>query len=174
MYIMLDKQLSVQNRATILDQAFDRVFAHNLWGYENVAALLDGERKLVDGMCRVLEKLGLVTPDGTLPFGFKPTALLKDIVRKRGLRPLKNSKQDRVSMEEHDAVDLIFDAALAFEEQSLVCHWAARLLHVLGLVVRCKDGESAPTHELRVLAAMQRTEERNQQLLKASKEGRYP
>jgi hypothetical protein len=75
--------------------------------------------------------------------GHRPTPLLEDIVRKRGLRPLKNSKQDRVSMAEHDAVDVILDAALTFEEQFLVCSWAARLLHVLGLVVECKDGEVA-------------------------------
>jgi hypothetical protein len=170
----LKKQVPVQNGAACLDQAFDRVFAHNLCGYESVAALLAEQRVLVNGMCRVLKQLDLVTPDSASPLGFKPTALLEDIVRKRGRRPLNKSRKGTPSIQEQDALDLILDAAVPFEEQELVCPWANILLQVLGLVVVCEDGESAATQELRELAAKQRIKERNQQWIAACHAGQWP
>jgi hypothetical protein len=170
----LERQDSVQNAATCLEQAFDRVFAHNLCGYHSVAALLSEQLVLVKGMCCVLKQLGLVIPDSASSLGFKATALLEDIVHKRGLRPLKKSKKATPSIQEEDALDLIFDAAVPFAKQHLVCSWAASLLQVLGLVVKCEDGESAATQELRELAAKQRINERNQQWIAACQAGQWP
>jgi hypothetical protein len=171
----VEKQVGMQSEEGILFRAFDRVFTPNLYVYESVGDLLSEQRELVDGMCRILARLGLVLPDHASPFGFKPTLLLEDIVRRRGLRPRKRSKKEVPSIEDQDVLDSIFDAALTFDERFLVCDWAADLLHVLGLVVRCRgDYTHVPTLELRVLAAAQRDKERNQLLHAACEAGEWP
>ena len=87
-------------------------FAHNLGPHKSVAELLSKTPKKVEGLCRVLEQIGLVTPDEVYPFGFKPTAILEDIVRRRAFRPLRNSKKEEPTLEEEEFLLSIFDAAL--------------------------------------------------------------
>jgi hypothetical protein len=152
---------------------FHRAFAPTVGDFDTPAELISKHKKLVEGSCRVLERLRLVTPDGTLPFGFKPTPRLFDIVLRRSLRPLKNSKKASASIEENDVLNSIFDAALADEEQDYVCPLARVLLYVLGLIVHSKDGSEVPTRELRVLAAERREEERQEKWRKAVETGEW-
>jgi hypothetical protein len=160
MSLSLEKKLLVNTKPSVLDQAFDRVFAHNLGPHKSVADLLSKKPKKAEGLCRVLEQIGLVTPDEMSPFGFKPTVILEDIVRRRAFRPLKNSKKEEPTIEEEEFLDSIFDAALPFEEWLSVCPFALLLLNILGLVVHTKYGDEIPTPELRVFVALHRHNQR--------------
>jgi hypothetical protein len=113
-------------------------------------------------MCRVLEQLGLVTPDNTYPFEFKPTAILEDIVRRRDYRPVRNSKREERTFEEEEFLLSIYDAAVPIVEQCEVCPFAELLLNVFGLLVYTKDSDAIPTPELRVVAALQRNKQRSE------------
>jgi hypothetical protein len=160
MSLRLERQLLGQTPLPILGQAFDRVFAHNLGPHKSVDDLLSKTPKKVEGLCRVLEQIGLVTPDEVYPFGFKPTVILEDIVRRRAFRPLRNSKKEEPTLEEEEFLLSIFDAALPVEEWCSVCPFAYLLLHVLGLVVNTKYGDEIPTPELRVFVALHRNKQR--------------
>jgi hypothetical protein len=130
-------------------------------------------KTLVVGTCRILEWLGLVVPDSTLGFGCKPTDRLEEIVVKRGLCCLKNSKNVRASIEDKDVLNSILDAAVEFEDQHYVCPLASDVLHVLGLFRYAQDGDIIPTHELRQLAAERREGDRTKRLVKSIEAGEW-
>jgi hypothetical protein len=116
--------------------------------------------KEIQGTARVLEWLGLATPDKTSPLGCRPTTLLMWIIARQPNRPLKAKKSDP-SAQDEDAIDSIIDAALADDRfstnaQSFVRH----VLGGLGLIKRTEGGDWAPTRLLRELAAHRRNEDR--------------
>jgi hypothetical protein len=171
MTLSLQRKLLVHTGLRILDQAFERVFVHNLGPHKSVSELLSKETKKVEGICRVLEQIGLVTPDEIYPFGFKPTEILEDIVRRRGFRPIRNSKKEEPTLEEEEFLLSIYDAALPEEEWCRVAPFADLLLHLLGLVVYSQSGDEIPTPELRVFVALQRNKQRSERKRAAKEAG---
>jgi hypothetical protein len=160
MTLSLERKLLVHTGLRILDQAFERVFVHNLGPHKSVSELLSQKPQKVEGLCRVLEQIDLVTPDEVYPFGFKPTEILEDIVRRRAFRPVRNSKKEEQTLEEEEFLLSIFEAALPVEEWCSVCPFAYLLLNILGLVVYTKCGEEIPTPEMRVFVALHRNKQR--------------
>jgi hypothetical protein len=171
MCLKLEKKLLVHTPLTILQKAFDHVFAHNLGPHKSVADLLHKNFAKVEGMCRVLEQIGLVTPDNAYPFGFKPTPILEDIVRRRAFRPVRDSKKEAPTLEEEEFLLSIYDAAVPIEDQSNVCPFVELLLNLLGLTVYCKSDDQIPTPELRVFVALQKNKERYERKRAAKEAG---
>jgi hypothetical protein len=171
MSLKLEKKLLVHTPLTILEKAFERLFEHNLGPHASVADLLQKNFAKVDGMCRVLEQIGLVTPDNAYPFGFKPTPILEDVVRRRAFRPVRDSKKEAPTLEEEEFLMSIYDAAVPIEEQPNVCTFVELLLNLLGLTVYCQSGDQIPTPELRVFVALQKNKERYKRR-RAAKEAR--
>jgi hypothetical protein len=158
---------------SILFLIFNRAWWTTIGEFERPDELRHQHKTLVVGTCRILEWLGLVVPDRTLAFGCKPTNRLEEIVVKRGLRRLKNTKNVRPSIEDEDVLHSIFDAAVSDQDQPYVCPLACDVLDVLGLVTDA-DGGEIPTQELRQLAAERREGDRTKQWLKAIEAGEWP
>jgi hypothetical protein len=163
-----DNNAELNAETPLLFSIFDRAFGPTLRGEP-----LSEHETLVNGNCRILAWLGLVEPNSGLMFGYKPTKRLERLFAKQRAHPIKDRKQVRVSVEDADVLNLIFEAAVPDEDQQYVCPLAQNVLHMLGLV-RYADQGVIPTRELRQLAAERREEERTQQLLKAIEAGEYP
>jgi hypothetical protein len=153
-----DTETELDNGTKLLLHMFYRAFASTIGHFGSPAELMSGNRRLVEGSRPILEWLRLVTPDSTLPFGFRPTSRLEKIYLKRGFRPVGSGKKRFASVVDTDVLNSIFDAALVDEEH--VCPLARVTLYVLGLIVYSKDGSEVPTGELRVLAAERREQDR--------------
>jgi hypothetical protein len=107
--------------------------------------------------CQLLEWLGLVEPDSTSPFGYRPTQDLIGIILKRGLRRPGNVTKRTLSCEDAEIMETVREAWRTFPIKDTL----PRLVFgVLGLTNVNDDLEEIPTPKLRELVAKRRRADR--------------
>lgn len=112
--------------------------------------------------CRVLEWLNLARPDKASPLGCAPSHELMYVLAKPTRGRLTSAKEAPTTDDE-DVIESIFETALPDlkgRDLGSARLFGLSVLSALGLLRTTKNGEYAPTGELRELAAERRQQDR--------------